>query len=180
MKQLSIPKASQGSANTGSYRRGTTLRESKAVGEGMEQESDMTGVKSWLGAQCPCDLGHLPVGLGRLWFLNRKSCIPESPGSQAGLVGHLRPKENPIAILSYSFRLSTKGGNTYFVKVVGEGNERSCVNYASHRGSFIDVHSFHPHHDPGWGGSAQQGFPREGRVCTQHSLWDPRHFQLLI
>ena len=32
----------------------------------------------------------------------------------------------------------------------------------------------------GQGGSAQQGFPREGRDCTQHNLRAPRHFQLLL
>lgn len=129
----------------------------------MEQESDTTRVKSWLGAQCPCDLGHLPVGLGLLRFHNGKSCIPESPGSQTGSVGHLRPKENPTAILSYSFHLSTKGGNTYFVKVVGERNERTCVNYASHGGSFIDVHSLHPHHDPEAGRQCSAGVPQGGK-----------------
>lgn len=35
------------------------------------------------------------------------------------------------------------------MKVVRGRNERTHVNYARHSGSFIDVHSLHPHHNPG-------------------------------
>lgn len=63
-------------------------------------------------------------------FKTESPASQESPQTQTGSVGQLRPRANPTAILSFSFHIRTKGGNTYFAKVVGEGNGRMHVNHA--------------------------------------------------